>query len=164
MIAVSRAVGVVGANVEATAGRSGRALRRMMGGMLIAFAVQFLLGMLVNLFVQIPAHHPGVGDGYFGGAVPVVAWALLHASPALRLHVLLGIILGLGGLAVLVRAITLHRPEWIWAGAVALFGLLASAGNGISFLIFGRQFSSFFMALGFTVAAAAYVAAIATAH
>lgn len=36
-------------------------------GVLILLGVQFLAGMILNLFVQLPASHPGTtGGGYFG--------------------------------------------------------------------------------------------------
>ncbi len=55
--------------------------------MLLLLAVQFLLGMVVNLFVQVPSVHPGVGaSNYFQGVVQGVAWALVHAPLGLLVH------------------------------------------------------------------------------
>jgi len=46
---------------------------------LILLALQFLLGMVVNLFVTIPKHHPGSNPPeYFGGVVRSVDWAILQ--------------------------------------------------------------------------------------
>jgi len=40
-------------------------------------AVQYLLGMAVNVFVVIPAQHPGANaDDYFGGAASGLGWVI----------------------------------------------------------------------------------------
>lgn len=137
-----------------------RALRVLAGWTLIALALQFLLGMLVNLFVQIPAAHPGADGSYFAGVPRVVAWALAAGGAALRLHVALGIAVFIWAIVLLILAIGARRAAWVWSAALGLFGVFAAAGNGASFLIYNHDFSSFFMSVGFTIAAAAYVAGI----
>ncbi|HUZ90190.1 MAG TPA: hypothetical protein VMU49_10250 [Candidatus Acidoferrales bacterium] len=53
--------------------------RGMALAILILLALQFLLGMVVNLFVTIPKHHPGSNPPeYFGGVVRSVDWAILQ--------------------------------------------------------------------------------------
>src|SRR5260221_7536423 len=50
--------------------------------MLLLLAVQFLLGMVVNLFVQVPSIHPGVGaSNYFQGVLQGVAWGVVESPP-----------------------------------------------------------------------------------
>jgi hypothetical protein len=147
--------------MSAGAARPGtRALRVLAAWTLIGLALQFLLGMLVNLFVQIPAAHPGANGGYFAGVPRVVAWALGAGAFALRLHVALGIALFVAGIVLLGMAIGARRRAWVWSATLGLFGVFGAAGNGASFLIFHHDFSSFLMSLGFTIAAAAYVAGI----
>ena len=140
--------------------RPNPAWRVLVAWTLAALAAQFLLGMDVNLFVQIPSAHPGANGDYFGGVPRVVAWALGAGELALRLHVALGIALFLAGVVLLALAIRARRRAWVWSAAVGLFGLFAAAGNGASFLIYNFDFSSLLMSIGFTIAACAYVAGL----
>ena len=56
--------------------RRNRAARGWAFGLLIALLVQFGLGMYVNLFAQIPLHHPGhAAANFFAGSYHSVAWA-----------------------------------------------------------------------------------------
>src|SRR5215469_6210335 len=56
-------------------------LRAIDAILLILLAAQFLVGMLVNLFVQVPAVHPGTNaPEYFSGVAQGVAWALFNAQ------------------------------------------------------------------------------------
>ena len=55
--------------------------------------------MLVNLYVQVPAVHPGASaPEYFSGVVQGVAWALLHAPLLLLVHAIVGLLLFLAAL------------------------------------------------------------------
>lgn len=126
---------------------------------LVAFAlliVQFLLGMWVNLWIPIPQNHPGVSPDYFTGVLHGVPWALLHGGAMLTLHVALGITLFLWAIGLVLHASRARGRVgrgWAWLG---LFGIFAAAGNGASFLNFGKDFSSFLMAVGFAIALVAY--------
>src|SRR5258708_33786970 len=61
--------------------------------MLLLLAVQFLLGMLVNLFVQVPSVHPGVGaSNYFQGVVQRLAWAGVQPPPGGPVHGIVGVL------------------------------------------------------------------------
>ena len=54
-------------------------LRRRTAATLVLLAIQFVVGMSLNLYVTIPTHHPGAGSGpYLSGAWP----ASSGASPA----------------------------------------------------------------------------------
>jgi hypothetical protein len=78
--------------------------------MLAALLAQFVLGMAANLFVTIPAHHPGASpNNYFVGAGHSVGWANTSGLLPLAAHVIRGILLIVTGfvLTVLVR----HRSS-----------------------------------------------------
>ena len=78
--------------------------------MIAALLAQFVLGMAANLFVTIPAHHPGASPkNYFVGAGHSVDWAITSGLLPLAAHVILGILLIVTGfvLTVLVR----HRSS-----------------------------------------------------
>jgi hypothetical protein len=119
------------------------------------------IGMDVNLFVVIPAQHPGARpSSYFSGSVRSVAWAVAHGAPALVVHAVLGLVLGLLVIGVAVYAIRLgRRPAGAWSVLAGL--LVIGAGfNGASFLDFNNDISSLIMALLAFSAVACYSAAI----
>jgi hypothetical protein len=121
--------------------------------------LQFLLGTTVNLFVKIPADHPGANPPeYFGGLVASVSWAILHGGLWLTLHAALGLVLLLAALGTLVQAIRLRGGGRITLAALGVVGVLGSGFNGGSFLNYHQDFSSMLMAVGFALAMAAYVA------
>lgn len=98
---------------------------------LLFLAIQFLAGMVVNLYVQIPAAHPGAqAPEYFSGVARGIGWALVHGAVALRVHVALGLLLMLSALAVLGLAIRLRQRAWIIASVLGLMGVLAAGFKG----------------------------------
>jgi hypothetical protein len=136
-------------------------VRRGAAILLFLMLVQFMLGMTVNLFVQIPSSHPGSNAAnYFGGVVTVVPWALGNGNFWLRVHVAVGLVLLLGALLTLVRSTRAHG-RWLTVGILGFIGVLAAGFNSASFLIYHEDFSSMLMATGFTLAMGSYIAALA---
>jgi hypothetical protein len=135
------------------------AFRRTIGIALGMLIVPFLLGTTVNLFVKIPADHPGANPPeYFGGVAASVSWAILHGGLWLTLHAALGLVLLLAALGTLVQAIRLRSGGRITLAALGFVGVLGAGFNGGSFLNYHADFSSMLMAVGFALAMAAYVA------
>src|SRR5438309_5785570 len=59
----------------------GRLLRPLSAVTALLLVTQFLVGIAVALFVQIPRHHPGANPPeYFSGSAQSVAWALLGSG------------------------------------------------------------------------------------
>lgn len=123
-------------------------LRRMVLGAILVLLVQVGTGITVDLYVSIPARHPGAHPAnYFSGSIHSVAWAIAHGAPALAVHASLG-------LAIVVMAITVAaRAVKVASRAASFFSILAGglvigAGfNGASFLDFDNNMSSLIMAL-----------------
>jgi hypothetical protein len=134
--------------------------------MLLLLAVQFLLGMVVNLFVQVPSIHPGVGaSNYFQGVVQGVAWALVHAPLGLLVHAIVGLLLFLTSLILIGFAIASRRRAWIIVSVIGLIGIMAAGFNGASFMNYGgHNFSSLLMSIGFLLAAVAYTIGLSRAR
>ena len=112
--------------------------------------VQAGIGMYVNLYVTIPAKHPGANppfSNYLGGSSHSVAWALAHGAPALVIHATLGLTLILLVLGVAVCAVRLRR--WAVGALSVIAGLLVTEAGfkGASFLDFQNNSSSLIMAL-----------------
>ena len=124
---------------------------------LVLLAAQFLVGMLVNLFVQVPAVHPGANaPEYFSGVVQGVALALLHAPLWLLVHAIVGLLLFLATLILIGFAIAARRRAWIIISVLGFFGIVAAGFNGASFMNYGQNFSSLLMSIGFLLAAIPY--------
>lgn len=149
---------------ERTATRTGTkttGLRVLTAIILILLAVQFFIGMWVNLFVQVPDKHPGVNaPEYFSGVFQGVLWALSSAPLWLRLHASVGLLLFLASIVLLVLAIAARRGSWIAVAIVGFLGIVGAGFNGASFMNYGHDFSSLLMAVGFLLAAIPYTIGI----
>jgi hypothetical protein len=133
----------------------------MVLGAIVLILVQSGLGMDVNLYVTVPAHHPGAHPAsYFSGSVHSVGWAIAHGTPSLAIHASLGLALVILVVAIGVRATTVAgRAVIAWAILAGL--LVIGAGfNGASFLDFNQDFSSLIMALLALGAIACYAIAL----
>src|ERR1700737_291803 len=81
-------------------------LRLWLLAAMVLLAVQFMLGMAVNLFVKIPADHPGARPSeYFSGVVQSVTWAVTGGPVWLVLHASLGLLLVVLAFATALRAV-----------------------------------------------------------
>jgi hypothetical protein len=148
----------------ATAGRPDRVApaRRLLRVNLIVcvlLLIQYLLGMAVNIYVVLPARHPGANAGnYFGGAVSGLGWVVSGGPGWAAAHAAFGMALALAALA----AIALTWRHGSRAGvATSVLGALAIIGagfNGASFVNYNQNFSSMIMAGLWALALACYVA------
>jgi hypothetical protein len=119
--------------------------------------IQYLLGMAVNIYVALPARHPGAGaTNYLAGAASGVAWVIPHGPAWAAAHAAYGLALLLAALA----SITLTRGHSRAAIATSVLGALAILGaafNGASFLNYEHAFSSMIMAGLWALALACYL-------
>jgi hypothetical protein len=128
---------------------------------LLLLAAQFLIGMLVNLFVKVPSVHPGTNaTEYFSGVVTGVLWVFGHGTLWLLLHAIVGLALLLCSLILLGLAIASRRRAWIISSIFGLLGIMAAGFNGASFLNYGHDFSSLLMSIGFLLAVIPYMIGI----
>jgi len=120
--------------------------------------VQYLLGMVANLYVVLPERHPGAGArGYFTGAASGLAWVITRGPAWAAAHAAFGLALVLAAFASI--ALT-RRQGGRMAVVLSVLGALAILGagfNGASFLNYGHDFSSMIMAGLWALALACYV-------
>lgn len=132
-------------------------LRRLALGAVVLVLVQAGIGMVVNLDVTIPAHHPGARPAnYFSGSASSIGWAITHGAAALAIHATLGLAVAVLVIGVAVRSFAVaSRPVRAWSVLAAL--LVIGAGfNGASFLDFNNDVSSLIMAMLALAAVACY--------
>lgn len=110
--------------------------------------VQAAIGMAANLYVTVPARHPGARPAnYLTGSFHSVAWAIAHGPLALAIHAALGLALAVLVIGVAARAFVIASwPVRAWSILAALF-VVGAGFNGASFLDFNNNISSLIMAL-----------------
>ena len=111
-------------------------------GAVIMLIVQFVLGIVYNLYGTAPTSAKSVG---------------LFSSPDLALHVILGILLFVAALGQLIRAIAVRHRLSIWMSAVGLLSILGAGFAGLGFAGSGASSASLGMSLAFATALACYV-------
>lgn len=127
--------------------------------LLIGYGLQFLAGMLLNLFVTIPASHPGRNaSNYFSGGLHGLIWALtVHGGWALSFHVYLAVLLILGSISLFIRAAILRNKKWSIIGATSAIFTIGAFFNGLSFINYNHNISSMIMATCWLIAVASLV-------
>jgi CHASE2 domain-containing sensor protein len=117
--------------------------------------------MVVNLYVTVPAHHPGAHSAnYFTGSRHSVAWAIAHGAATLAVHTTLGL-----ALVAFVVGTALHalrsgrRAVGGWSVLAGLF-VIGAGFNGASFLDFAHNINSLIMALLALAAIGCYAIAL----
>jgi hypothetical protein len=124
----------------------------------VLLLIQYLLGMVVNVYIVLPARHPGAGAShYFSGAVSGLAWVISDGPGWAAAHAAFGLALALAALASIALA---RRQAGRRALALSVLGALAIVGagfNGVSFLDYSHAFSSMIMAALWALALACYL-------
>jgi hypothetical protein len=123
---------------------SGRAARLRLSsfGLVTMLILQFILGMIYNLYGTAPTSAKSVG---------------MFSSPVLALHVVLFFLLVIAAIMQLIRAVGSRHRLAAWLSAVGLIAILAAGFAGIGFIGNGAAGASLGMSLAFAVALACYV-------
>ena len=125
-------------------------LRRISLGMLAGLLIQYGLGMIVNLYINVPARDHG------GGVLTAVGRALANGPAALTVHAALGLLLILGAVNLVIRAAVLRLRLVAWLSAAALLAIVGAAASGAAFVGSGADGDSLAMALLTGVALLSY--------
>lgn len=111
-------------------------------GLVTMLILQFILGMIYNLYGTAPTAAKSVG---------------MFSSPVLALHVILFFLLVIAAVGQLIRAVGARHRLTLWMSALGLLGILGAGFSGIGFIGNGARGASLGMALAFAVSLAAYV-------
>jgi quinol-cytochrome oxidoreductase complex cytochrome b subunit len=131
-------------------------------GLLSMLAIQFILGMILNLYVKLPKVHPGTTGNFFSRAVHSFGWAVTNgAGIALLLHVIIAAGLLLGSLTLVFRAAAARSKPWLAVSIVGALAIITALTNGLAFIGYDNDTASFIMAIGFITATVAYTTGLA---
>ena len=147
--------------VRAWPDRRGSKLGRLLLGAILLVLVQAGLGMVVNLYVTVPTHHPGAHPAnYFAGSLHSVTWAIAHGAATLAVHTTLGLALVVFVVGTAVHALRSgQRAVGGWSILAGLF-VIGAGFNGASFLDFAHNINSLIMALLALAAIGCYATAL----
>ena len=120
---------------------TGEIIRRASLGTSVALLIQYGLGMWVNLYATIPARDQG------GGEFAAIGRALSHGPAGLAVHTGLGLLLLIGSVVPVVRAVADRRPPFIVTSGLSLLAILGAAASGAAFVNAGTSGASLSMAL-----------------
>ena len=116
-------------------------LRMSSLGSVVMLIVQFILGIIYNLYGTAPTSAKHIG---------------LFSSPDLALHVILGILLLIAAAGQVIRAVGTRHRLAIWLSAVGLLAIVAAGFAGLGFTGSGAAGASLGMSLAFATALACY--------
>ncbi len=129
-------------------------LSRITLGVLV---IQFLVGMLTNLYVEIPKVHPGAGaERFFLGVVQGIHWTLTQLPSPLFFHSALGLLLEGLAIAILVLGILSRRTGWIVTSSIGWVMVTGACFNGAAFVNYKNEYNSMIMAAAFITAMISY--------
>jgi len=114
--------------------------------MIIGLAVQFLLGIAVNLYVQFPEDQG-----------PKAQWDFASNNWLVIAHLILGTLLVLGAIALVVRAIKARSATWKMPAIAGLLSLILAWTGGDGFAATQNDSLSYIMAVGFILGILSYV-------
>ena len=104
--------------------KTAKPLKSHVIGMIILLIIQYILGMLTNLYVQFPE----------GGTVGQ-NWEFMHGQWLVWAHLITGTLIVIGTISLYVRAVKLKNKIWKIAGGIA-------AGSAILAWVCGEEFVS----------------------
>ncbi len=107
--------------------------------------IQFILGMLTNLFVHFPdtTHLEEL-------------WAFARSQILVDAHIVVAILLLGSAIAFVIRAARAKYHNWIVSSAAGLIGIIIAFMGGVTFTSTQNDIYSLVMALGFMTAFIAY--------
>ncbi len=126
-------------------GKKQRQLNFHAMGMIVLLVIQYLLGMITTLYITFPT---STKDAFM--------WKFAWEQLPLAAHIIVGLLLLLGTIALFVRAIMLRKNYWIWASGVGLAGVLLSIFSGSAFIPSQVSLYSLVMATGFIISLLSY--------
>ena len=118
-----------------------KSLNRQGLGTLIALAVEFTLGMAINLFVAFPED-----------ASPHSLWIFTVHNPLVLAHLIVGTLIVLGVIPMVIRAFRQHVTSWQLPALAGMVCVFAAWAAGDMFVTAQAEALSYLMSLAFLLA------------
>ena len=140
--------------MQHTFSRNGQRMNLLFTGVmleLVLLAVQFILGMWMNLFALFPTGNIGFP---MRGMMSV-----MFSVPELMAHMMIGMLIGLVSLMLFALSLIVGDRRSAMLSAIASLAIFLAGMSGLEFILTGFQNNilSFLMSLGFVVAVISYV-------
>lgn len=113
--------------------------------LIVVLVIQYLLGMFINLYVSFP-------QGKLGGQLWIFAWKQISIAA----HIILGILLLIGAIVFIVRAVRQKDTTWIGASVAGYIAIQAAVLTGSIFIPTQSAIYSYVMSLCFLIAVLSY--------
>ena len=120
-------------------------LKRQATGMLIGLAIQYFLGMAINMYIQFP-------DSATEGQLWEFAWK----QPAVAAHIVLAILLFIGTVTLAIRAQKSQSFAWKVPAWIGFLAVLLAGFSGSRFIPTQSDPYSYLMAVCFLIAFFSY--------
>jgi heme A synthase len=114
--------------------------------MIVLLCVQYVLGMINNLYVQFPE-----------AGTEAQMWEFAWKQFSLASHIILGIILLLASVYLLIRAMRFGTRSWFIPSLIGLFAILVAGFSGAMFIPAQENLYSLIMSIAFLMAMLSYV-------
>lgn len=114
--------------------------------------IQFLLGMAANLWVTVPKDAVRSTGSFAMRMILAWAWAGHHAPIPLRLHAIVGVLLGVVSCILVGYAIASRSAKIILLSALGCLSVLAASAAGLVFILIGGDDASMTMSVSFAIA------------
>jgi hypothetical protein len=128
-------------------------------------AAQFLLGMVSNFYAKIPTRLPAERGNFDNRLGAAARWALLHGPVELKIHVALGLALGITAITLTVVSIRLRTYPWLPLAPLGMFAVVGAGVGGAGFLAYDqRDVYSLLMSVAFLAALFMYAGLLYITH
>jgi len=113
--------------------------------MIVVLVIQYVLGMVANLFVKFPDTNQ-----------PDQLWAAARSQFPTMAHIVVGTLLLVGAVVFVIRATRNHHRSWIASSVAGLIAILAALFGGVTFTTTQVDGYSLLMAIAAIAAFVAY--------
>jgi hypothetical protein len=113
--------------------------------MIAMLILQYILGMITNLFVKFPEN-----------GQPEQLWAAANSQFASLSHIILGMLLLVVGILIIIRAVMSKNRTLVWISVAGLVSILVAIYSGSMFVTAQTETYSLIMAIAYIVSVVAY--------
>ena len=114
-------------------------------GMIITLVLQYILGMINNLFVKFP-----------DTTERALLWRFAFTRFTEVTHIVVGFLMLIGAVVFLLRSIRAKHRTWVVVSAIGLAGIISAIASGVLFVTTQADPYSLVMSYGFLIALVGY--------